>query len=141
MCFPALGDDRWVAISLFSDEDRAKLAAIAGPDIAAWTAAREDHAIAAELQAAGIACGVVQDAEDMIEHDPQLAARGALVELPHPLLGPFGHIATPLRFSRDRVRALPRAGHGRTWQPKSPRPSAGFPKRALPSSKQQGVFK
>ncbi|MDE2596684.1 MAG: CoA transferase [Sphingomonadales bacterium] len=99
--FPALGEDRWVAISLFSDEDQAKLTAIAGADIAAWTAAREDHAIAAQLQAAGIACGVVQDCEDMIEHDPQLAGRGALVSLPHPLLGPFGHIATPLILSRD----------------------------------------
>ena len=39
----------------------------------------------------------------MIEHDPQLALRGALVTLPHPLLGPFGHIATPMLFSRDRL--------------------------------------
>ena len=64
------------------------------------------------LQAAGIACGVVQDAEDMIEHDPQLAGRGALVTLPHPLLGPFGHIATPLRFSRDAFQPYraPRMG-------------------------------
>ncbi|MGI4876906.1 MAG: CoA transferase, partial [Janthinobacterium lividum] len=100
--FPAAGDDRWVAISLFSDEDRARLAAITGPDIAGWTAARGDHAIAAELQAAGIACGVVQDAEDMIERDPQLAGRGALVTLDHPLLGAFGHMATPIAFSRDR---------------------------------------
>nr|WP_295663116.1 CoA transferase [Polymorphobacter sp.] len=100
--FPAAGDDRWVAISLFSDEDRARLEAITGPDIAGWTSARDDHAIAAELQAAGIACGVVQDAEDMIERDPQLAARGALVTLDHPLLGAFGHMATPIAFSRHR---------------------------------------
>ena len=99
--FPALGDDRWVAISLFSEEDQAKLLAITGSDIAQWTVTREDHAIAAQLQGAGIACGVVQDAEDMIAFDPQLAGRGALAVLPHPLLGPFGHIATPLRFSRD----------------------------------------
>ena len=110
--FPALGEDRWVVISLFADEDRAKLEAITGSDIAGWTAVRKDHAIAAQLQAAGIACGVVQDAEDMIEHDPQLAGRGALVTLPHPLLGPFGHIATPLRFSRDAFQPYraPRMG-------------------------------
>jgi hypothetical protein len=42
-----------------------------------------------------------------------LIARGALALLDHPLLGPFGHIATPIRFSHD-VPALPRAGHGRT---------------------------
>ena len=75
--------------------------AITGPDIAAWTRAREDHAIAAELQASGIACGVVQDCEDMIEKDPQLALRDALAMLDHPLLGRFGHVNTPLRFSRD----------------------------------------
>jgi len=97
----AAGEDRWVAVSLFDEDDRAKFAAIAGEDPAGWCAAREDHAIVAELQAAGIAAGVVQDAEDMLERDPQLAAREALVTLDHPLLGPFGHIATPIRFSRD----------------------------------------
>jgi crotonobetainyl-CoA:carnitine CoA-transferase CaiB-like acyl-CoA transferase len=102
--YPAAGEDRWVAISLFGEEDRAKLLAIAGPDIADWTRQRGDHAAVAELQAAGIAAGVVQDCEDMIERDPQLAARGALVELDHPLLGPFGHIATPIRFSKDAPR-------------------------------------
>jgi crotonobetainyl-CoA:carnitine CoA-transferase CaiB-like acyl-CoA transferase len=101
--YPAAGEDRWVAISLFGDEDRAKLLAIAGPDIAGWTRQRGDHAIVAELQAAGIAAGVVQDCEDMIERDPQLAVRGALVELDHPLLGGFGHIATPIRFSKDAL--------------------------------------
>jgi crotonobetainyl-CoA:carnitine CoA-transferase CaiB-like acyl-CoA transferase len=97
----AAGEDRWVAVSLFDEDDRAKFAAIAGEDPAGWCAVREDHAIVAELQAAGIAAGVVQDAEDMLERDPQLAAREALVTLDHPLLGPFGHIATPIRFSRD----------------------------------------
>ncbi len=97
----AAGEDRWVAVSLFDEDDRAKFAAIAGEDPAGWCATREDHAIVAELQAAGIAAGVVQDAEDMLERDPQLAERDALVTLDHPLLGPFGHIATPIRFSRD----------------------------------------
>ncbi len=110
--FPALGEDRWVVISLFSDADRAALEAITGSDSAGWTATRQDHAIAAQLQAAGIACGVVQDAEDMIEADPQLAGRGALVTLPHPLLGPFGHIATPLRFSRDAFKPYRAPGMG-----------------------------
>lgn len=99
--FPAAGSDRWVVISLFSAADRDKLMAITGPDIAAWTAARIDTDIVSQLQAAGVACGVVQDAEDMIDHDPHLTARGALALLDHPLLGPFGHIATPIRFSRD----------------------------------------
>jgi crotonobetainyl-CoA:carnitine CoA-transferase CaiB-like acyl-CoA transferase len=101
--FPASGDDRWVAISLFDEADRAKLEAIAGADIAAWTASRQDRAIAEQLQQAGIACGVLQDCQDMVEHDPQIAWRSALVALDHPLLGPFGHMATPIRFSHDRL--------------------------------------
>ncbi|HZV08153.1 MAG TPA: CoA transferase, partial [Novosphingobium sp.] len=99
--FPAAGEDRWVAITAFDADDLARLQAITGPDIGAWTAARADHAIMAQLQAAGIACGVVQDCQDMIENDPQLAMRGALAMLDHPLLGAFGHIATPIAFSRD----------------------------------------
>ena len=110
--FPAAGEDRWVAISLFSSEDRARLEALTGPDISAWTAARKDHAIMAELQAAGIACGVLQDAEDLLEHDPQLAARGALVTLDHPLLGPFGHMAAPISFSRDKLEPFRAPGMG-----------------------------
>jgi crotonobetainyl-CoA:carnitine CoA-transferase CaiB-like acyl-CoA transferase len=100
--FPAAGDDRWVAISLFSEEDRDKLHAITGPDVAAWTAQRQDRAIAEQLQAAGIAAGALQDCEDLLEHDPQIACRNALVQLEHAVLGEFGHVNTPLRFSADR---------------------------------------
>ncbi|HZV56581.1 MAG TPA: CoA transferase [Sphingobium sp.] len=100
--FPAAGDDRWVAVTLFDAAEQALLDRVTGGDPAGWIAAREDHVAAAALQAAGIAAGAAQDCEDMIERDPQLAARGALVTLDHPLLGPFGHIATPIHFSRDR---------------------------------------
>jgi crotonobetainyl-CoA:carnitine CoA-transferase CaiB-like acyl-CoA transferase len=99
--FPAAGDDRWVAISLFSEGDREKLHAITGPDVGAWTAQRQDRAIAEQLQAAGIAAGALQDCEDLFEHDPQIACRNALVRLEHAVLGEFGHVNTPLRFSRD----------------------------------------
>ena len=110
--FPAAGDDRWVAISLANETEFAQLSALTGPDIAAWTSVHEDHAIVAELQGLGLAAGVVQDSEDMTERDPQLAAREALVTLDHPLLGPFGHIATPIRFSRDKLQPYraPRMG-------------------------------
>jgi crotonobetainyl-CoA:carnitine CoA-transferase CaiB-like acyl-CoA transferase len=114
--FPAAGDDRWVAISLFNEAELAQLKTLTGADIAAWTATREDHEIVTELQRIGLAAGVVQDCQDMIERDPQLATRGALITLDHPLLGPFGHIATPIRFSRDvpEPYRAPRMGeHGR----------------------------
>ena len=39
-----------------------------------------------------------------MEHDPQIAARDALVTLDHAVLGPFGHVATPIAFSRDAMQ-------------------------------------
>ena len=110
--FPAAGEDRWVALSLADEAEMKRLRALTGDEISDWTSAREDHAIVAELQALGFAAGVVQDSEDLIERDPQLAERGALVTLDHPLLGPFGHIATPIRFSHDELRPYraPRMG-------------------------------
>lgn len=138
--FPAAGEDRWVAISLFSEADRARLLAITGPDIAAWTGIREDHLIMAELQGAGIACGVLQDAEDLIERDPQLARRGALVMLDHPLLGPFGHMATPIAFSRDRLEPFraPRMGEHAHWVAKN---RSGLSDARIAELDAQGVFK
>jgi crotonobetainyl-CoA:carnitine CoA-transferase CaiB-like acyl-CoA transferase len=102
--YPARGDDRWVAISLCDATDEARLRDLTGDvPVAEWTRGREDHALVAELQRNGIAAGVVQDTEDLIERDVPLRARGALVELPHPKLGPFGHVRTPIGFSSDVV--------------------------------------
>jgi crotonobetainyl-CoA:carnitine CoA-transferase CaiB-like acyl-CoA transferase len=100
--YPARGEDRWVAISAFDSTDQAKLRALTdGRPLAQWTRERDDHALVAELQANGIAAGVVQDMEDLIDRDATLRARGALVELPHPKLGAFGHVRTPIGFSSD----------------------------------------
>jgi crotonobetainyl-CoA:carnitine CoA-transferase CaiB-like acyl-CoA transferase len=137
--FPAAGEDRWVAISLFSEEDREKLHAIAGPDVAAWTAQREDRAIAEQLQAAGIAAGALQDCEDLLEYDPQIAGRDALVRLEHAVLGEFGHMNTPLRFSRDRFapfRAPSMGEHSHTVA----REVCGLDDDAIDRLREQGVF-
>ncbi|HWL61915.1 MAG TPA: CoA transferase [Steroidobacteraceae bacterium] len=101
--YPARGEDRWVAISLFDAADAERLARLAGGQpIAAWTATQDEHALVETLQAAGIAAGVLQDIEDLMERDPVLRARGAVMELPHPKLGSFGHVRTPISFSKDR---------------------------------------
>lgn len=136
---PAAGEDRWVAISCPTEDDHARLLALTGPDIAAWTAMREDHAIAAELQAHGIACGVVQDCEDMIERDAQLIGRGALVTLDHPLLGPFGHIATPMRFSRDAFQPFRAPGMGEHVH-EIARDLCGLSDERIAQLEQAGVF-
>lgn len=136
---PAAGDDRWVAISCPTEADYAKVLALTGPDVAAWTSVREDHAIAAELQSLGIACGVVQDCEDMIERDSQLIGRGALVTLDHPLLGPFGHIATPIRFSRDVFTPFRAPGMGEHVS-KIARDLCGLTDARIAELDQAGVF-
>jgi crotonobetainyl-CoA:carnitine CoA-transferase CaiB-like acyl-CoA transferase len=102
--YPARGDDRWVAISAFDDADLGRLQALAdGRPIAEWTRAHDEVELVALLQREGIAAGVVQDIEDLIERDAPLCARGALVALPHAKLGTFGHVRTPISFSRDAV--------------------------------------
>jgi crotonobetainyl-CoA:carnitine CoA-transferase CaiB-like acyl-CoA transferase len=121
--YPAKGEDRWIAISVPTAADWRALCTVAGIDpglegaardshLAAWTIEQEDWALMAALQSRGIAAGAVQDIEDLIERDPQLAFRGALMTLEHPLLGAFGHVRTPLSFSRSRIEPYraPRLG-------------------------------
>lgn len=97
---PTAGDERFIAISVRDAVQWAQLLALAGSDdIAAWCAKYTDYALMQQLQAAGIAAAAVQDIEDTFERDQGLAARGALVDLPHPVLGNFGHVRTPIDFS------------------------------------------
>lgn len=97
----AAGDDRWVAISVADEAEFQRLVAITGQDVAAWTSSRTDQAIAEQLQAAGIAAGALQDCEDLLDRDPQIATRAAMAPLDHAVLGRFDHLVTPIRFSRD----------------------------------------
>jgi crotonobetainyl-CoA:carnitine CoA-transferase CaiB-like acyl-CoA transferase len=64
------------------------------------------------MQAAGIAAGAVQDIEDVLESDPQIAARHPLFPMDHQLLGKFGHIRTPMRFSRNDIEMFRAPGIG-----------------------------
>jgi crotonobetainyl-CoA:carnitine CoA-transferase CaiB-like acyl-CoA transferase len=111
--YPARGEDRWVAISLFDEADQARLVELTGgAPLAEWTRHQDDHELVEQLQRAGIAAGVVQDIEDMIEKDVSLDERGALVDLPHPKLGNFGHVRTPIDFSGDVVATFRAPGIG-----------------------------
>ena len=105
--YPCAGDDRWIAISVTSNQEWRALAALAdlGSELTALT--REDrharheeldtlianytrsfspHPLMARLQAAGIIAAVVSDARDLVE-DRQLAERDFWAELPHPDVG------------------------------------------------------
>ena len=106
-CFPCRGDDRYCVICVEDDLDWNRLREVMGqPDWAAeerfatssarvaqvdeiearigqWTADRLDYEVMEACQRAGIAAGVVQNAEDLLRHDPQLAHRAFFEEIPH----------------------------------------------------------
>jgi crotonobetainyl-CoA:carnitine CoA-transferase CaiB-like acyl-CoA transferase len=126
--YPARGSDRWIAISLFDAADWSRFTSLLGgawpdasvlPDaadetldaldrrIGEYTARHQELELMHRLQAAGIAAGAVQDASDVLEHDPQLRARGTFVPLAHPVLGEFAHQASPYRLSRTAAELRP----------------------------------
>ena len=80
--------------------------------IGAWTSRHTGSSLMASLQEAGIVAGVVQDIEDLVEGDPQIAARGTLIPIVHPLLGTFGHMRTPMSFSRSATAPYRAPGIG-----------------------------
>lgn len=153
--YPAAGEDRWIAISCPTSAEWQRLCRLAGlaragePEtspadcderLAAWTAGQAGADLASRLQAAGIPAGAVQDIEDLIEHDPQIAARQSLVLLDHPLLGPFGHVRTPMTFSRSSVVPFraPRIGeHSREIASEI----AGLPTERIDELERLGVFR
>jgi crotonobetainyl-CoA:carnitine CoA-transferase CaiB-like acyl-CoA transferase len=109
--YAAAGDDRWVAVTIdtaaqwaaFARAERLDAGAYA-PDetLARWCALRPDAAAAERLQDLGIAAGAVQDMAELFD-DAQLQSRRPLVPLVHPSLGEFGHVRTPIDFSRSTV--------------------------------------
>jgi benzylsuccinate CoA-transferase BbsF subunit len=104
--FPCLGDDRWIAIACWTDEEWARLSGIIGFDdtslatlaarlervddveaaVEAWTTGRTREEIADLLQSAGIEAVPVQDFGDVHE-DPQVVHRGHFVRFTHPFMG------------------------------------------------------
>jgi benzylsuccinate CoA-transferase BbsF subunit len=134
--FPCRGDDRWIAIEVRSDSEWNALCACmsqselandprfathtlrkANEDalentIAVWTVTQDAFTAMNVLQAAGVAAGVVQNAGDLLERDPQLRARDFLVDVEHPILGVFGHQSPPYKLSRTpaKVKRAPNLG-------------------------------
>ena len=118
--FPTSGEDAWLAIAVRSDEEWLHLVELAGqqsldrPELVAasqrranreaielvlrnWTAGQDGHALAARLQAAGIAAEVSMTAEDLIA-DAHLREREAIVELRHRQYGERATVGAPWRF-------------------------------------------
>ncbi|MBC8420071.1 MAG: CoA transferase, partial [Desulfobacterales bacterium] len=62
--------------------------------------------------ATGVAAGVAQTGEDLMEHDPQLKARHFYTELDHPEVGAYRSPRPPYVMSRGRfnMRRAPLLG-------------------------------
>jgi benzylsuccinate CoA-transferase BbsF subunit len=130
--YRCLGPDRWCAISVFTDEEwgsfcsvveNAKLAS--DPRFATllarkqneteldrlvneWTNVRTAEEVMRRMQDAGVPAGVVETAQDLLDHDPQLKARGTFVELEYPGVGKYrSHLGTHFVMSDYQPQLKP----------------------------------
>src|SRR3546814_455916 len=120
--YPCAGEDRWIAISVRSDDDwRALCSELGDPGLnrAGWktvvgresdqdhidtvlaevTRRRDAEALMRGLQAQGVAAGVVQTAADVLERDPQLFHRGHWRRLRHAVMGEITFNGLPFLFA------------------------------------------
>ncbi|MEV0479908.1 CoA transferase [Streptomyces sp. NPDC050508] len=122
--YRCLGADRWLAVSVRDDTEWAALCEVIGrPELATdertltadarrhatdlvdavlgeWTRTLPADVAAEALQAHGVPAGAVQDGRELVEHDPQLRARGFYVCKEHPVAGAFLHEGVPIRLTR-----------------------------------------
>lgn len=122
--YPCKGHERWCAIAVFSDPEwQALCKAMGNPDwtkspkfdtllhrtenieelddlMGKWTANHTPEEIMAKLQAAGVAAGVVQTGEDLVDNDPQLRHRKHFVEMEHAEMGQHLTERPPFRLSK-----------------------------------------
>ncbi|MDH6626195.1 crotonobetainyl-CoA:carnitine CoA-transferase CaiB-like acyl-CoA transferase [Streptomyces sp. LBL] len=122
--YRCLGADRWLAVSVRDDTEWAALCEVIGrPELVTdertrtaqarrqagtlvdgalgqWARTMSADAAAELLQARGVPAGAVQDGRELVEHDPQLRARGFYVRREHPVAGAFLHEGVPIRLTR-----------------------------------------
>ncbi|MFC1958752.1 CoA transferase, partial [Chloroflexota bacterium] len=122
--YRCLGEDRWCAITIFSDDEWEKMCQVMGrPDLAKdsrfatlsqrkknedeldcivseWTSKMTAEKVMALLQEVGIAAGVAQTGRDLLENDAQLAHRQFFQELEHSEIGKHHYEAPPFRLSK-----------------------------------------
>jgi len=128
--YPCAGEDRWIAISVETDAQWQSLVDVLGQPpalvdvrwagqlarlhdrdaldaaVAAATQARDSEALMHELQARGVAAGVVRDAPGVLHADEQLAHRRHWLRLEHPEMGYTVYNSEPFRFSRSALGPL-----------------------------------
>lgn len=122
------GDDRWCAIATFTDDEWAAFCRATGNPawtddprfstilgrreneaeldrlVETWTVNLSAEEVMALMQSGGIAAGVLQTGEDLL-NDPQLRHRNYFWWLEHKEVGPFPHAGQPFKLSRTPARA------------------------------------
>ncbi len=126
------GQDRWCAIAVFSDDEWRKCSAAMGqPELGddarfstltarkrneeeldslinAWTTSQKAENVMKAMQDAGVAAGVVQTGEDVLDKDPQLKHRGLFAELEYPGIGKYrAQTGTHFLMSKYQVEMKP----------------------------------
>ena len=140
--YPSRGEDEWVAIAVFNDDEWDRLVAALGQPawtadprfgsqpsrhahqdpldehLSAWTRDRLRHETMDLLQAAGVRAAAVQNARDLTTTDPQVAAHGLFFELDHPVIGPALFEGVPFlasSFTPDHWRSAPLMGEDNAY--------------------------
>jgi benzylsuccinate CoA-transferase BbsF subunit len=134
--FPCLGDDRWCAIAVFSEQEWKDFCSVIGnPDwtcdakfanlalrkanedeleklVSDWTSQHSAEEIMQSLQKNGVSAGVVQNARDVMDNDIHFQKRKMLKPIKHPVLGVFNHPDPPFKISHHRphIRTSPCLG-------------------------------
>jgi benzylsuccinate CoA-transferase BbsF subunit len=109
--YRCMGKDRWCAISVFSDEEWRSFTRVAGHGewaddprfatpaqrkknedeldrlVEGWTLQHAAEEVMTMMQSGGVAAGVLETDQDLLERDPQLAHRRYFRELDHPEVG------------------------------------------------------
>ncbi|MFH2011101.1 MAG: CoA transferase [Pseudomonadota bacterium] len=123
-CYKCSGTDRWCVIAVFNEVEWQSLCNLMGNPpwtgedrfsmpskrkentealdklLEQWTTTFTSEKLVRILQEAGIAAGVVHNAEDLAK-DPQLRARGYFMKGEHPVLGTVTSDSFPAKFSES----------------------------------------
>jgi len=122
--YPCKGKERWIAIAVATDKEWQALCKVMGdPEwagsprfdtllhrtenieeldrrMAEWTRNYTAEDLMAQLQRAGVAAGVLQTGQDLVDNDPQLKHREHFVEMEHAEMGKHLTERPPFRLSR-----------------------------------------
>lgn len=121
--FPCKGEDRWCAVSVFSDEQWERLCRVMAREdlladprfgtilerkaheeeinaaVSEWTSQRTAEDVFETLQKNGVMAGIVQGIDELFE-DPQLMHRGIWASVDHKVVGKHHAEGPPFAFSK-----------------------------------------